>query len=110
MPTSDLDEVYGRWRLRRGQHRQIWSRENEGGVSGLDQLAPVDERPLDRFDGLVCRIFHRDRWQGGIDAYHGNGISVDFTCTFCGRSWYSYSYERPERYRARKRHSELGGR
>jgi hypothetical protein len=108
MPDStDLEEVYGRWRLRRGGRRQIWRRENEYGYSGLDQLAPVDVRLLDRFDALICRVFHRDRWLDGIDAYHGNGISMDFTCAFCGRSWYTYDFEHPERYRARRQQEAL---
>jgi hypothetical protein len=62
-----------------GERRQVWRRGNEYGVRGLDQLAPVDERLLDRFDALVCRILHRDRWEAGIDRYYGHGLSVDFT-------------------------------
>lgn len=85
-----------------GERRQVWRRENEYGVRGLDQLAPVDERPLDRFDALLCRIFHRNRWQTEIDRYHGNGLSMDFTCAFCGRSWHWYDFEHLERYRARR--------
>ncbi len=82
------------------ERRSIWRRETEYGVSGLDQLPPVDERPLDCFDALVCRILHRDRWQAGIDRYYGHGLSVDFTCTFCARSWSEYDYEHLERWRA----------
>jgi len=85
-----------------GERRQVWRRENEYGVRGLDQLAPVDERLLDRLDALVCRILHRARWQAGIDRYFGHGLSVDFTCTFCGRSWSEYDYEHLWRYRARR--------
>jgi hypothetical protein len=82
--------------------RHVWRRETEYGRSGLDQLAPVDSRPLDRFDALICRIFHRDRWQAAIDRYFGHGLAVDFTCAFCGRSWYWYDYEYLERYLARR--------
>jgi len=85
-----------------GERRQVWRRENEYGVRGLDQLTPIDERPLDRFDALICRIFHRDRWRAGIDRYYGHGLAVDFTCTFCNRSRYWYDYEHLERYRARR--------
>jgi hypothetical protein len=85
-----------------GERRQVWRRENVYGVRGLDQLAPVDERPLDGFDALVCRVFHRARWQAGIDRYFGHGLAVDFTCSLCDRSWYWYDYEHLWRYRARR--------